>query len=80
MRLSLTKGAHVDVSRAAYRKFGVSRAFCEMWGGCVGCPNEVCETVEELLNKGSYEQVGVPHISRFSRDVGGNYRVPENNR
>jgi hypothetical protein len=31
MRLSLSKGAHVDVSRAAYRKFGVSRVFCEMW-------------------------------------------------
>jgi len=27
MRLSLMKGAHTDVSRAAYRKFGVSRAF-----------------------------------------------------
>ena len=26
MRLSLMKGAHADVSRAAYRKFGVSRA------------------------------------------------------
>ena len=31
MRLSLMKGAHVAVSSAAYRKFGVSRVFCEMW-------------------------------------------------
>jgi hypothetical protein len=35
MRLSLTKGAHVAVSRAAYRKFGVSRVLCEMWVGCL---------------------------------------------
>src|SRR5271156_1876590 len=33
MRLSLPKGAHAGLSRAAYRKFGVSRVFCEMWEG-----------------------------------------------
>jgi hypothetical protein len=27
MRLSLKKGAHADLSRAAYRKFGASRSF-----------------------------------------------------
>jgi hypothetical protein len=32
MRLSLMKGAHVDVSRAVYRKFGcISLVLCEMW-------------------------------------------------
>jgi hypothetical protein len=32
MRLSLKRGAHEVLSRAAYRKFGASRSFfCEMW-------------------------------------------------
>src|SRR5258707_13618278 len=35
MRLSLTKGAHADMYTAACRKFGVSRAFCEMWEGSI---------------------------------------------
>ena len=31
MRLSLKKGAHAVLSRAAYRKFGVSARFWQMW-------------------------------------------------
>jgi hypothetical protein len=31
MRLSLKKGAHAVLSRAVYRKFGVSAWFWQMW-------------------------------------------------
>jgi hypothetical protein len=31
MRLSLKKGAHAVLFRAAYRKFGVSARFWQMW-------------------------------------------------
>jgi hypothetical protein len=31
MRLSLKRGAHAVLSRAAYRKFGVSACFWQIW-------------------------------------------------
>jgi hypothetical protein len=31
MRLSLKRGAHAVFSRAAYRKFGVSACFWQIW-------------------------------------------------
>jgi hypothetical protein len=42
MRLSLMKGAHAVLSRAAYRKFrGISLVFREMWD-TTGLPSNCC--------------------------------------
>src|SRR5580700_1029685 len=53
MRLSLKRGAHAVLSRAAYRKFGAFRSFFARCGMPQLCPSN---------SEGPHNSVGVPHV------------------
>ena len=60
MRLSVKKGARAALSSGAYRKFGVSRVFCEMWDTanlnvCADCAEKVqCYTQRPFQQQSTF--------------------------
>src|SRR5258708_33267302 len=62
MRLSLKKGAHAVMSRAAYRKFGASRSF---FARC-GIPRPYLDR-EVYITTDSQEIGRVPHVRQGVR-------------
>jgi hypothetical protein len=70
MRLSLEKGAHAVLSRAAYRKFGESLVFREMWD-TAGLPlKSVPDPTDPLGCRGIGNPSRLPQSKHFWPPIG----------